>query len=80
MVFYVPLHPTSLLQAVFVDNQPIYSRIRYLFHATTKRLPSAPPAFLFFMEDQKRIFLRMFPDQWITNFAHSGKTTPNETL
>jgi hypothetical protein len=64
--------PTSL-----TTNQ-FYSRLRHLFNAT-QRLPNAPPA-LFPIEEQKRIFLRMFPGQWIKNFTNSGKSTSDETL
>ena len=58
------LKPTSL-----TTNQ-FFSRIRHLFYAT-QRLPNAPQA-LFSNEEQKRIFLSKFPDQWVTNFANSG--------
>jgi hypothetical protein len=31
------------------------------------------------MEEQKRIFLGMFPNQWVTNFANYGKKASDET-
>jgi hypothetical protein len=46
---------------------------------TTQRLPHAPTA-LFPIREQKRIFLRMFPNQWVTNYDNSGKNTSDETL
>ncbi len=64
--------PTSM-----TTNQ-FYGRFRHLI-GTTQRLPHAPTA-LFPNEEQKRIFLRMFPNQWVTNYDNSGKNTSDETL
>jgi hypothetical protein len=60
-----------------ITNQ-LYSRFQPIINAA-KQLPNSPPA-LFSKEEQKRIFPRMFPNQWVMNFANSGKFTPANTL
>jgi hypothetical protein len=56
-----------------------YSWFRHLI-ASTKQLPSNAPPALFSNEDKKRIFLRMIPNQWVTDIANFGKNTSNKTL
>jgi hypothetical protein len=45
---------------------------------STKPLPNDPPA-LFSKEEQKPIFLWMFPNQWVKNFASSQESTSDKT-
>jgi hypothetical protein len=63
--------------ASMTTNQ-LYSQFRHLIE-TTKGLPHGPTA-LFPIEEQKRIFLGMFPNQWVTNYGNSGKYTSDKTL